>query len=193
MPYKRDGGMKFTDHKIQSPLANVSGSCQVCHRESEAKLMANVVERQDKVIELRRIAEKNLARVHVEAKVAWDNGATEQEMAPILQLIRHAQWRWDWVGAANGFGFHSPVEALRVMGTSIQKSNEARILLTEILVRRGVKTPIQMPDISSKAKAQEYIGLDMPALYENKRLFIKTVVPEWTRIAAEREAQLPAL
>ncbi len=193
MPYKRDGGMKFTDHKIQSPLANVSGSCQVCHRESEAKLIANVVERQDKVIELRRIAEKNLARVHVEAKVAWDNGATEQEMAPVLQLIRHAQWRWDWVAAANGFGFHSPVEALRVMGTSIQKSNEARILLSEILVRRGVKTPIEMPDISSKAKAQEYIGLDMPALHESKRLFMKTVVPEWTRIAAEREAQLPSL
>ncbi|GAB1402925.1 hypothetical protein MASR1M74_01030 [Lentimicrobium sp.] len=58
MPYKRDGGMKFTDHKIQSPLANVSGSCQVCHRESEAKLIANVVERQEKVIELRRIAKK---------------------------------------------------------------------------------------------------------------------------------------
>lgn len=193
MPYKRDGGMKFTDHKIQSPLANISGSCQVCHRESEAKLMSNVVERQGKVIELRRIAEKNLARAHVEAKVAWDNGATEQEMAPVLQLIRHAQWRWDWVGAANGFGFHSPVEALRVMGTSIQKSNEALIVLAEIFGRRGVKTPVVMPDISSKAKAQEYIGLDMPALYESKKVFMNTVVPEWTRIAAERQAKLPKI
>ncbi|HPG34393.1 MAG TPA: ammonia-forming cytochrome c nitrite reductase, partial [Lentimicrobium sp.] len=181
MPYKREGGMKFTDHKIQSPLANISGSCQVCHRESEAKLMGNVVERQGKVEELRRIAEKNLARVHIEAKTAWDNGATEEEMKPVLQLIRHAQWRWDWVAAANGLGFHSPVEALRVLGTSIQKVQEARILLTEIFVKRGVKTPIEMPDISTKEKAQKYIGLEMPEILKKKNEFITTVIPEWTK------------
>ncbi len=190
MPYKRDGGMKFTDHKIQSPLANISGSCQVCHRESEAKLLANVYERQSKVEELRRITEKNLARAHIEAKTAWDNGATEAEMKPVQQLIRHAQWRWDWVAAANGLGFHSPAEALRVLGTSIQKSQEARILLTEIFVRRGVKTPIVLPDISTKAKAQEYIGLDMPALLKKKSEFMTTVVPQWIANAAAREADL---
>ncbi len=190
MPYKREGGMKFTNHKIQSPLANISESCQVCHRESEEKLMANVYERQGKVEELRRITEKNLARVHIEAKIAWDNGATEAEMKPVLLLIRHAQWRWDWVAAANGLGFHSPVDALRVLGTSIQKSQEARILLTEIFVKKGVKTPVELPDISTKAKAQEYIGLEMPELLRKKSEFLNTVVPEWTKKAAEREAKL---
>lgn len=190
MPYKRDGGMKFTDHKIQSPLANISGSCQVCHRESEAKLMANVYDRQSKVEELRRIVEKNLARVHIEAKTAWDKGATEAEMKPALTLIRHAQWRWDWVAAANGLGFHSPAEALRVLGTSIQKTQEARILLTEILISKGVKTPIAMPDISTKAKAQAYIGLDMPALMKKKSEFMLSTVPEWIKLAAEREAKM---
>ncbi|MDY0104342.1 MAG: ammonia-forming cytochrome c nitrite reductase [Lentimicrobium sp.] len=191
MPYKRDGGMKFTDHKIQSPLANISGSCQVCHRESEAKLMANVYDRQAKVEELHRITEKNLARVHIEAKTAWDNGATEDEMKPVLKLIRHAQWRWDWVAAANGLGFHSPAEALRVLGTSIQKSQEARILLTEIFVGKGIKTPIDLPDISTKEKAQEYIGLDMPAMMKKKSEFMTTIVPQWVANAAEREAKLP--
>ncbi|MFH1120130.1 MAG: ammonia-forming cytochrome c nitrite reductase [Bacteroidota bacterium] len=189
MPYKREGGMKFTDHKIQSPLANISGSCQVCHRESEAKLMANVVERQGKVEELRRLAEKNLARVHIEAKTAWDNGATEAEMKPVLQLIRHAQWRWDWVAAANGLGFHSPVEALRVLGTSIQKVQESRILHTEIFVKRGVVIPVELPDISTKEKAQKYVGLEMPELLKKKSEFLTTVVPEWARKAAEREAR----
>jgi nitrite reductase (cytochrome c-552) len=191
MPYKRDGGMKFTDHKIQSPLANISGSCQVCHRESEAKLMANVYDRQAKVEELRRITEINLARVHIEAKMAWDNGATEEEMKPVQKLIRHAQWRWDWVAAANGLGFHSPAEALRVLGTSIQKSQEARILLTGIFVGKGIKTPIELPDISTKEKAQEYIGLDMPALMKKKSEFLTTIVPQWVANAAEREAKLP--
>lgn len=190
MPYKRDGGMKYTDHKIQSPLANISGSCVVCHREGEEKLMENVVSRQNKIYELRRIAEKNIARLHIEAKTAWDNGATEQEMEPVLTLIRHAQWRWDYVAAGNSMGFHTPAEALRILGTSIQKAQEGRLLLNSILISHGVKTPIQMPDLSNREKAQAFIGLDMPALHKSKNEFINTVLPEWTKKAVEREGQM---
>ena len=190
MPYKRDGGMKYTDHKIQSPLANISGSCVVCHRESEDKLLKNVYDRQDKIYELRRIAEKNLATTHIEAKTAWDNGATEKEMQPVLQLIRHSQWRWDYVTAGNSMGFHSPAEALRILGTCIQKAQEARILLNTILISHGVKTPVAMPDLSTKDKAQAYIGLDMPALYKSKQEFITTVLPEWTKQAIARESKM---
>lgn len=190
MPYKRDGGMKFTDHKIQSPLANIAGSCVVCHRESEEKLRQNVISRQDKIQELRTIAEKNLAKLHIEAKTAWDNGATELEMEPVLQLIRHAQWRWDYVVASNSMGFHTPAEALRILGTSIQKSQEGRLLLNSILIKHGVKTPVQMPDLSSREKAQAFIGLDMPALIKSKEEFIQTVLPEWTKKAVEREGKM---
>ncbi len=190
MPYKREGGMKFTNHHITSPLQNVSGSCQVCHRESEAKLVANVVERQNKVQELRRLVEQNLARVHLEAKLAWESGASEEEMKPVLTLIRHAQWRWDWVAAANGLGFHSIAEALRVLGTSIQKSNEARILLTEIFVRKGLKVPVQLPDISTKAKAQEVAGLPMDKIRADKAEFLSTVLPGWLNTARERESKM---
>jgi len=181
MPYKRDGGIKFSYHKMQSPLNDISSSCQVCHRESEEKLLANVYERQAKVAELRRITEVNLARVHIEAKAAWDAGATEAVMGPVLTLIRHAQWRWDYVAASNGMGFHSPAECLRILGTSIQKSQEARILLAEIIIGTGAQYPIQMPDISTKAKAQAYIGLDMAALYQQKNVFKTDVLPDWVR------------
>lgn len=190
MPYKREGGLKFTDHHIRSPLDNIAGSCQVCHRESEATLLKNVYDHQDRIAELRRITEKNLARVHIEAKTAWDNGVTEQEMAPVLTLIRHAQWRWDWVAAANGMGIHSPAESLRVLGTSIQKSNEASLLLAEILVRRGVKYPVQMPDISTKEKAQQFVGLPMDQIREQKKDFLQNTLPEWLKIAAERESRM---
>ncbi len=190
MPYRRDGGMKFTDHKIQSPLANISGSCVVCHRVSEEQLLKDVENRQDKIYELRRIAEKNLARLHIEAKTAWDNGATEQEMEPVLQLIRQAQWRWDYVVASNATGFHAPAEALRVLGTSIQKSQEGRVLLNSVLTAHGVKTPIAMPDLSTREKAQAFIGLDMAALQKSKDEFIKTVLPEWAKKALEREGQM---
>ncbi|TVQ84095.1 MAG: ammonia-forming cytochrome c nitrite reductase [Bacteroidetes bacterium] len=179
MPYKREGGMKFTYHHITSPLQNIEATCQVCHRESEATLLANVYERQDKISELRRIVEGNLARLHIEAKHAWDAGATEEEMKDVLQLIRHAQWRWDWVAAANGYGIHSPNEALRVLGTSIQKSQEARIILATIFAKYGKDYPIELPDISTKAKAQEYIGLDMDQQRQMKRDFKENVLPGW--------------
>ena len=179
MPYKREGGIKFTDHHLQSPLNNIENSCMVCHRESAAELRATVYDRQQKTSELRRIVENNLATVHIEAKYAWDAGATEAEMAPVLQLIRHAQWRWDWVAAANSMGFHSPAEALRVLGTSIQKSQEARLLLAGIYRNHNAVYPPALPDISTKAKAQEFIGLDMEKIRRDKQTFKTEVLPGW--------------
>lgn len=190
MPYKTEGGVKFTDHHIQSPLNNIENSCQVCHREKTQKLIDNVYQRQDKITELRKLAEKALATVHIEAKIAWDNGATEAEMKPALKLIRHAQWRWDWVAAANGVGFHSPVEAMRVLGTSIQKAEEARKEIAIVLVKHGVKYPAMLPDVSTKEKAQKYIGLDMDYLEKDKEEFLKTTVIEWDKKAKERQGSL---
>jgi nitrite reductase (cytochrome c-552) len=179
MPYHREGGIKFTNHHIASPLDNVEATCQVCHRESEATLIADVYERQDKISELRRIVEKNLAQLHIEAKMAWDAGATEDDMKDVLTLIRHAQWRWDWVAAANGYGIHSPNEALRVLGTSIQKSQEARIILATVFAKYNQPYPIDAPDISTKAKAQEFIGIDIEEQKEMKKEFKENVLPNW--------------
>ncbi len=190
MPYKTEGGVKFTDHHIQSPLNNVENSCQVCHREKTQKLIDNVYERQDKITELRKLAEKTLAAVHIEAKIAWDKGATEAEMKAALKLIRHAQWRWDWVAASNGVGFHSPVESMRVLGTSIQKAEEARKEIALVLVKHGVKYPVALPDVSSKEKAQKYIGLDINDLKKDKEEFLKTTAAEWDKKAKERQGTL---
>jgi nitrite reductase (cytochrome c-552) len=188
MPYRSEGGVKFTDHFIASPLQNISASCQVCHRESEEALRKNVYDRQDRIENLRRLAEDVITKAHIEAKAAWDAGATEQEMQQVLQLIRHAQWRWDYVAASNGMGFHSPQESARLLGTAIQKGGEARLQLNRVLMSRGVTEPVPMPDISTKAKAQAYIGLDMDALHQRKDQFLETILPQWERHAAEKAA-----
>jgi nitrite reductase (cytochrome c-552) len=190
MPYISEGSVKFTDHHVQSPLNNVSRSCAVCHRENEATLISNVYERQDKNKELQDLAENSLVKSHIEAKTAWDNGATEEQMKPILTLIRHAQWRWDFATASHGASFHAPLEVARILGTSIKKSEEARVLLSKLLTQLNVPTPIQMPDISTKEKAQEYLNLDMKKFREEKKEFLTTVVPEWEKEAAEREQKL---
>lgn len=190
MPYRVEGGVKYTDHHIRSPLANISNACQVCHRQSEEELIRDVYERQDKVREVRKIAEQAISKAHLEAKIAWENGATEKDMEPILRLIRSAQWRWDWVAAANGVGFHSPVEALRVLSTAIERAEKARGLLAVLFTRLGVKVPVELPDVSTKEKAQKYIGLDMKALWDDKNQFLRTIVPQWDEIARKRQGEL---
>ncbi len=190
MPYKSEGGVKFTDHHIQSPLNNVANSCQVCHREEKETLFRDVYDRQDRIEELRRIAEKTIAAAHIEAKIAWDNGAAEIQMKEILTLIRHAQWRWDWVAAANGLGFHSPVEALRVLGTSIHKGEQARRFLAALFIKLGVDYPVELPDISTKEKAQKFIGLDMEFLNKDKQNFLKTTAVKWDEEAKNRQGTL---
>ena len=187
MPYKSEGGQKFTDHKMQSPLNNIANSCQVCHREEEATLMTNVYDRQDKIIENRDKLEELLVRAHVEAKKAWDLGATEKQMQEILMGIRHAQWRWDYAAASHGGSFHSPIELGRVISSGITIGQETRIQLARLLATLDFNQEIPYPDIATKAKAQEFIGLDMNKLNSEKKEFIKTVIPIWKKEAEERE------
>jgi nitrite reductase (cytochrome c-552) len=189
MPYMNEGGQKYTDHRIQSPLNNITNSCQVCHRQSEEELVRNVTDRQDKVFEIRTKLEEVLVRAHYEAKTAWDNGATEQEMKPVLQLIRQAQWRWDYAAAGHGNSFHSPTELSRVIALGIDKAQEARLNLAKVLVKHGFEGEVPYPDISTKEKAQALIGLNMKKLNEDKQEFIKTVLPKWSKEATQREAK----
>lgn len=187
MPYKSEGGQKFTDHHIQSPLNNVANSCQVCHREETASLIKNVFDRQDKVIENRDKLEELLVRAHLEAQKAWQLGATEDEMKEVLMGIRHAQWRWDYAAASHGGSFHAPLETSRIISTGIDIAQETRIKLSRILASKGFIEELPYPDISTKAKAQAFIGLDMATLNQEKEEFLETVVPEWLKKAQERE------
>ncbi|MCF8357343.1 MAG: ammonia-forming cytochrome c nitrite reductase [Prolixibacteraceae bacterium] len=187
MPYMSEGGQKFTDHHIQSPLNNVANSCQVCHRDETAQLVKDVNERHRKVIENRDELEKQLVRAHVEAKTAWDNGATDAMMKEALTDIRHAQWRWDYAAASHGASFHSPVEVSRVIASGITIAQEARIKLARVLATLGHNQPVPYPDVSTKAKAQAFIGLDMEQLNADKKRFINEVIPEWNEEAKERE------
>jgi nitrite reductase (cytochrome c-552) len=187
MPYKSEGGVKYTDHKIQSPLNNVANSCQVFHREETEKLIANVFERQDRIIQNRDKLEELIVRAHVEAKFAWDHGATEEQMQDILMDIRHAQWRWDYAAASHGGSFHSPVETGRIISTGITIAQEGRIKLARLLAELGFNKEIPYPDISTKAKAQEFIGMDAEKLKSEKQEFLKTLVPQWLEKAKKRE------
>ena len=131
--------------------------------------------------------ERLLVRAHLEAKFAWDKGATEEQMKEILTDIRHAQWRWDYTAAGHGSSFHAPVEVSRMIASGIVIAQEGRLKLTRLLANLGYNEPIPYPDIDTKAKAQQFIGLDVVQMEKDKKAFLETIVPKWYEAAHDRE------
>lgn len=185
MPYRSEGGIKYTDHHIISPLKEVNHSCQVCHRESEETLIRNVYDRQDAVFTLRNRLEKQLAKVHFMAKYAWDNQAKDSEMQPILSFIRKSQWRWDYITASHGASFHAPLESLRVLADGMQYALNAEMAIQDLYHRKNIRGFV-LPDISTKAKAQKVIGIDMEKEVRDKQRFLQERVPEWLEKAVNK-------
>lgn len=187
MPYMSQGGMKFSDHHIQSPLNYIDRTCQVCHRESEEVLRKNVYDRQRMANEIRNKLEKELAAAHIEAKFAWDKGATEATMKPVLRYIRQAQWRWDYGVASHGASFHAPQEVTRILSNGLERALQARLAISKVLANLGFTGDVPMPDISTKEKAQRYIGLNPEELQANKKKFLDVVVPKWIEQAKQKQ------
>ena len=159
MPYKTEGGAKFTDHHVQSPLLNISNSCAVCHRWSEAEIRDRVESIQDKVREGRGRAEAVLARAHLDIAAAKQAGATDAELENVRKLVRQAQLRWDYIAASNGMGFHAPEECMRILGAAVDLGGQCRVECARILARHGQTEPIRYPDFSTKEKAQAVLKL----------------------------------
>ena len=84
MPAVGEDENRYNNHHIKSPLAMIDRTCQACHRESEETLRKDVYERQNKVYAIRMRVEEELTKAHIEAKFAWDKGATESQMKNVL-------------------------------------------------------------------------------------------------------------
>lgn len=157
MPYRTEGGVKFTDHHIQSPLLNVAASCAVCHRWTEDEIRSRVETIQDKVREGRDRAEDMIGRAHFDIAAAMQAGAADEQLNEVRRLVRQAQMRWDYVAANNGLGFHSPQEAMRILAAAIDLAGRCRIECARILALRGVTDPVRYPEYDTKQKAQALI------------------------------------
>jgi nitrite reductase (cytochrome c-552) len=157
MPYKSEGGIKFTDHQIRSPLYNTEASCQVCHRWSQDEIWQRVTSIQDKTHDLMERAEATITSGHLEIGEAMKRGATDPELERPRNLISMAQMYWDYVSAANGMGFHAPQESSRLLGKAIDIAAQSRLETTRVLAKRGALQPVTVPDVDTVQKAQDYI------------------------------------
>ena len=178
MPYVQEGGVKYSSHHIQSPLNDITNTCLTCHRQSEAEFRSIVAEKLARKNQLNVMTMNSLAVAHLTAAKAWEGGATEAEMAPILAKIRSAQWLWDYSIASHGSFFHAPGETLRLLGVANDKAMDARLDLTTVLAQHDV-IDYQVPDFSAKDRAQQLAGLDMPQLIEDKLNFKRGLMSEW--------------
>ena len=191
MPYMSEGGVKFSDHQVRSPLAKMDRTCLVCHRQSEETLRQNVYDRQRAIDQERTILEAQLAAAHIEAAAAWKAGATEDEMKAALKDIRKAQWRWDFAVASHGAAFHAPVEIARILTNGISYAYDARLALSKVLAKHGVDN-VEIPQFKNKAEAQKYIEpyiagkiTNFETLEGNNDRFLKEVQPGWVKKAKE--------
>lgn len=175
---KNAQGKEYTSHNIGNPFDQFDKVCKGCHEQTKEQLQAIVADRKTQVNDVKLRAEKQIVAAHFEAKAAWDAGVTEADMAPILQDIRHAQWRWDFAIASHGVHMHAPDVALRILGTSIDKAADARVKLARVLGAKGIHK-VDIPDVSTKEKAMVAIGLDFKKLSAEKQEFINTTVKGW--------------
>ncbi|MDN3679876.1 ammonia-forming nitrite reductase cytochrome c552 subunit [Vibrio tapetis subsp. quintayensis] len=185
----KEDGTVYTDHKIGNPLDRFEDTCANCHTQSKETMIEIVGTRKQQVTNMKLTAEKQIVAAHFEAGAAWDAGATEEEMQDILLDIRHAQWRWDYAIASHGVHMHAPEVALEILGTAVDRAADARTKLVRLLAKKGILEPIEIPDISTKAAAQKALGMPMDKMKSDKDTFLKTVVPQWEKEAAERESK----
>ena len=127
MPYMREGALKVSDHWVRSPLLNLNRACQQCHHYPEEEIKKRVETIQDRHYALLRRAGSALVDMIDAIKGVKANGATEEQLKPMLELQRKAQWRLDFVAAENSMGFHASQELARILGESIDYSRQAHL------------------------------------------------------------------
>ena len=80
MQYKREGGLKISDHHVRSPLLNINRACQGCHRWDESELRARVETIQERNFEMRNVAMDALMALIADIKAAGAGGASQAQL-----------------------------------------------------------------------------------------------------------------
>jgi nitrite reductase (cytochrome c-552) len=58
-------------------------------------------------------------------RVAAHSKVNLTELNKARNLVRKAQWYWDFVAAENSMGFHNPAQVLNTLGQSIDLAHQA--------------------------------------------------------------------
>jgi len=168
LPYKTEGAEKFSDHHIRSPLADIAGTCSVCHRWNEADTRKQVDAIQDKVKEVRDRGMEMLVKAHFDIAACMEVGATDEELAAVRNELRFAQMHWDFVASSNGMGFHAPQESQRILTTALDRAAEVRLACARILAKYGYSGEVVYPAYNTEGRARavadKFVAGERPTL-----------------------------
>jgi nitrite reductase (cytochrome c-552) len=127
MPYLRSGAMKVADHWVRSPLLMLNRACQTCHPYPEEDLKERVLTLQNRNFSVLQRTGAALTDLLDAVKRAKADGASPEQLKPVVELQRQAQWRLDFVAAENSMGFHAPQEATRILSEAVDLARQAQI------------------------------------------------------------------
>jgi nitrite reductase (cytochrome c-552) len=146
MPYVRMGGLKISDHHVNSPLLKINRSCQTCHHFSEDELKARAEDIQDRFFNLRNTALDALMDLINDIKANKDKASADQ-LAKARDYQRRGQFMIDFVMSENSMGFHAPQEATRILGSAINLCRLGQLAL------HGGPAPSHTPGPAESAPA----------------------------------------
>jgi nitrite reductase (cytochrome c-552) len=129
MPYKREGGMKISDHHVRSPLLNVNRACQGCHHFSEQEMKDRVEQIQGRFTEARNTAMNALMDLIDDTAKLKNAGASDADLKSAWAAQRKAQFFIDLVEAENSTGFHAPGEELRILTVALDEIRKGQLSL----------------------------------------------------------------
>lgn len=111
---------------MTSPLKTLDASCSPCHTQGTAWLMERVKSTQDQTFQILHMAGQNVAKAHAAIKKASETANPDQaELAKARELVRKAQWFWDFVAAENSMGVHNPTQALNTAAQANELARQA--------------------------------------------------------------------
>ena len=171
MPKVERSGVVVTDHALNSPLSKLD-TCLGCHnRMSEEEMYQWVYDLQVRnVAAFLRAEEAILALIQDIAMVrealaerepfaqiadaAEREAAITAELKDVLDYHRRSSMRWDFIGASNSTGAHSPDEALRVLNQGITLARDGQQVLKTVAAQHGINlvptiepTPPPVPEV----------------------------------------------
>ncbi len=82
------------------------------------------------------------------------------------------------------------MKSARVLGSGFTIIQEGRVKLARLLAELGHNKPVDMPDISTKEKAQKYIGLDVETMKKEKAEFKKTLSSTMVRSCKKTRSKI---
>src|SRR6185369_14964365 len=130
MPYMRQGGLKISDHQVNSPLLKINRSCQTCHHFPESELKARAEDMQDRYYSLRNTALDALMDLINDIKQARQKGDVPADrLAKAQDYHRHASFMIDFIMSENSMGFHAPQESTRILGEAINLARKGQLVL----------------------------------------------------------------